>query len=216
MAWFTRFTRFGDMHAVFGQENGIACGVACAIMAAFKVNKLTPGTKAMFDEQTILKRATEMFGANPLGKEGLTAGRLKELLNDPLFKMPGWKLEGLPPESVPSRIIKSVGISPGFGPTVSVNPIIVLVSWSGGGGHWVLIDTVRTFNGKKYATVCDPWDSNVHVTRLRSSRDFAYTGQKVVGVDLWGEHHEYDAPSVGEVSTKVDDAFMGIVLYRDI
>ena len=26
MAWFTRFTRFGDMHFVFGQEEGMTCG----------------------------------------------------------------------------------------------------------------------------------------------------------------------------------------------
>lgn len=53
--WFTRFTRFGDTHLVFGQEQGISCGLACVIMAAYKINKLTPSVKAMYDEDDMMK-----------------------------------------------------------------------------------------------------------------------------------------------------------------
>jgi len=45
MAWFTRFTRFGDIHRVYGQEKNISCGVACAVMAVYKIHKITPGTR---------------------------------------------------------------------------------------------------------------------------------------------------------------------------
>jgi hypothetical protein len=31
MAWLTRFTRFGDMHALYGQEAVMSCGIASGI-----------------------------------------------------------------------------------------------------------------------------------------------------------------------------------------
>jgi hypothetical protein len=62
MAWFSRFTRFGDVHWVYGQERNISCGVACVIMAVFKTHKFTPGTKAVYSENEILKRAKQITG----------------------------------------------------------------------------------------------------------------------------------------------------------
>jgi hypothetical protein len=50
----SRVSRFGDIHWIFGQEREISCGVACVIMAAFTINKITPGSRAMFTEADIL------------------------------------------------------------------------------------------------------------------------------------------------------------------
>ncbi|MCR9293425.1 MAG: hypothetical protein NXI32_11945 [bacterium] len=197
MAWFSRITRFGDLHMCFAQERNISCGVACVIMAAFKINKLTPGVDATFSESEILARATALFGPNPLGTAGFNNPQMVTLLNDSMLNMPGWALSRLPPAQVPQRIIDEVGVDGGFGPTVNVTPVIVGVDWHGGGGHWVLVDTVRRFFGNLYATVCDPWDGSVHVTKLKPGSSFAYTGEDVIDFDFWGKRFNYNSPSSG-------------------
>jgi hypothetical protein len=206
MGWISRFTRFGDMHWVFAQERTISCGVACVIMAAYKINKLTPGTRANFSEDDVLAKAASIFGPNPLGTAGLDNPKMVQLLNDPMFAMTGWRLDTLPPANIPDRIVNQVGETSGFGPKLDVKPVIVGIDWSGGGGHWVLIDTVRRFAGQTYATVCDPLDGNVHVTPLKASTTFAYTGQPVIGLTTT-PHYDYDAPSVG-------GAFIGDIICR--
>lgn len=207
MAWFSRFNRFGDMHWVFGQENTIACGVACTIMAVFKIHKIRPGTKAVYTEEQIIKLAEKMFGPNPLGAAGLNNDQLKQLLNAPELKMPGWDIHTIDPKAVPQTIIDKVGVTKRMGPVVNVTPMILGIDWSGGGGHWVLVDTVREFMGKRYATVCDPWDANVHMVPISKDNTFEYTGKNVVGFDFWGKRHNYDSPSTGGV-------FLGDVVYR--
>ena len=207
MAWFSRITRFGDVHWVFGQEREISCGVACAIMAAFKINKLVPGTKAIFDEDTVLEKAVGLLGPNPLGASGLSTAKLVQLLNHPDLKMPGWRHEQLAPGAVPRKLIDIIGVTNGFGLTINSKPAVVGIDWKGGGGHWVLVDSIRSLIGKKYATVCDPWDANVHVTSLQTDKTLLYTGKAAPKVDLWGQHHEYNAPSEG-------GAFIGDVIYR--
>ena len=230
MAWFTRFTRFGDIHKVFGQEHGLTCGVACVIMAAFKINKLTPGVKSTFDENTIIKKSLELFQNTPAGmgskdpfaqgQKGASGYQLLQLLNDPILKMPGWTGNGFPPEAVPSMIVRKVGASGGFGPRVTVNPMIVLLTTNGGRGHWVLIDTVRTRDGKTYATVCDPWDANVHVTRLKPHQKFQYTGKPEDQHDLGGKHTHanYDREQFKGAASTADESgkhFNGVVLCRE-
>ena len=207
MAWFTRFTRFGDMHMVFGQEQGISCGVACVIMAAFKINKFIPGRRALYTEADILAKATAVLGPNPLGGAGLGNQQILRVLNHADLRMTGWQYSRLTPTDVPGQIIRRVGVTGGIGPTVDVNPIIVGIDWTRGGGHWVLIDTVRTFSGRRYATVCDPWDANVHIVRIEERQTFSYTGRPAVAVDLWGTHYRYNNPSVG-------GAFLGDIVWR--
>jgi len=207
MAWFSRFTRFGDMHWVFGQERNISCGVACVIMAAYKVNKLRPGVQSSFTEADILALGTKLFGPKPLGDSGLTIDRITKLLNHPSLKMPGWKYQRLPRKSVPAKLVKTIGTTGGVGPTINVKPMIVMIDWKGGGSHYVVVDTVRTFLGSLYATFCDPWDASVHVVKMEKGKALAYTGSPTAGVDFGGTHYEYDTPSVGSV-------FDGDVFWR--
>jgi hypothetical protein len=207
MAWFSRFTRFGDMHWVFGQEHSISCGVACVIMAAYKINKLWPGVKSTFTEKDILQMAAALFGQNPLGNSGLNGGQMIQLLNHSSLRMGGWSFSSLPPGDVPAQIVRKVGTIGFLGPTVFAKPIIALVNWSGGGGHWVLIDSVREFFGQKYATVCDPWDANVHVVPMKLNASFNYTGKQTFAVDFGGTHYAYGSPAAGSV-------FLGVTLAR--
>lgn len=41
MPWFPRLTRFGTVHMVYGQEDTLTCGFACAAMVNFIVKKTT-------------------------------------------------------------------------------------------------------------------------------------------------------------------------------
>jgi hypothetical protein len=207
MAWFSRFTRFGDVHWVFGQEREISCGVASAIMAAFKINKLTPGVKAVFDEDTVVQKATKLFGPNPLGDGGLSNPRMVDLLNHADLKMPGWKLDTLAPSAVVDKLISIVGITHGFGVKMDVNPVVVGIDWNGGGGHWVVIDTIRALGNEMWATVCDPWDANVHIVPISRNQTLNYTAKKGQAVDLFGTHQEYTSPSSGGV-------FVGDLIFR--
>lgn len=207
MAWFSRFTRFGDVHAVFGQEREISCGIACVIMAAFKINKLKPGGRAFFDENDVIANATRLFGPNPLGTQGLNNPQMLQLLNDATYRMSGWRFGRHTPTAIPDKLMKEVGVVRGVGPTVDVSPVIVGVDWNRGGGHWVLVDTVREFMGDTYATVCDPWDANVHIVPLKSGSTFDYTGQDAMGVDLWGTRYRYNKPLKG-------GSFLGDMLWR--
>lgn len=207
MAWFTRFTRFGDAHLVYGQERQISCGVACTVMAAFKVNKIRPGTTAIFSEDDILKKAIALFGPNPLGTAGLNNPQMVQLLNDPSLKMSGWKLSTLSQTQITNKIIKEVGVTGGFGPAAGLTPVIVGVDWKSGGGHWVVVDSIRSVLGSLYATVCDPWDASVHVVPVKRNDSFSYTGRKVIDFDFWGKRNEYETPSVG-------GTFLGDVIWR--
>ena len=192
MPWFTRFTRFGDTHMVFGQEQGISCGLACVIMAAYKINKLTPSVKAMYDEDDMMKKAKKLFGADPLGPTGLTGDRMIQLLNDASLKIQTWSLISPVQDAVNDTILKQIGVDSGLGPTIDVKPIIMLVQWKGAQDrHWVVIDTVRKVFGSLYATVCDPWDGSVHVIEIKKHRRFDYSAQEVIDFDFWGKRHNY-------------------------
>jgi hypothetical protein len=207
MGWIWRVTRFADVHWVFAQERRISCGVACVIMAAYKINKYAPGVKSEFSEDDILARATELFGPDPLGANGLNNGQMLQLLNDPMFKMDGWREDRMPATDVPAKIITKVGETSGFGPKLEVKPIIAHIKWNGeDGGHWVLVDTIRRYRGATYATVCDPWDGNVHVTPATPGATFDYSGESVWGFST-AKRHKYEAPSPGQ-------DFWGLVISR--
>ena len=45
-------------------------------------------------------------------------------------------------------------------------PLIGLVSWRGGGGHFVMLDAGGSWNGVYYAAACDPWDGAVRLVAI--------------------------------------------------
>lgn len=175
MAWFTRFTRFGDGHLVFGQEHGMSCGLACTNMLVFKINKLQPGITAVHTENQIIAAYKAQVGKKYDTAHGTFPEDLVKILNK-LTRIK-WTNQYLSGAAVSQLILEKVGVTAAPGPTMDVTPIIVGVDWLGGGAHWVCIDTVRSFMGKKYATVCDPWDGDVHVTPIDGGKPFAYTAK---------------------------------------
>ena len=176
MTWFTRFTRFGEMHMVYSQENSNSCGIACVRMVVFKTNKFRPQAIALRSEQSIDADYARVAGIPYDGSTYSNATLLFQLLNR--FTTDTWVAEYVGPNAIAQKLIDCVGV--GGSPAAATGaPVIVLVGWSAGGAHFVVVDSVNTSGGKHYASVCDPWDGNVHITEFTAGQPFNYTGAPV-------------------------------------
>lgn len=205
MAWFSRFTRFGDMHLVYGQEANMSCGIASVMMCVFKINKLKPGATAVTVEKEIYKKYESATGsAYSPETTGTYPNALASILNS--FTSGRWKWHQTPPNDVPQTLIDVVGITSGFGPTVDCEPAILGVDWDQGGAHWVVVDSIRSVLST-YATICDPWDTNVHIQKFATGGPFYYdaaSGGFMVnfGGTNKGEEHPYVGNAAkGQVKT---------------
>jgi len=213
MAWFSRFTRFGDVHLVYGQEANMSCGIASVMMCVFKLNKLKPGTTSVTVEKDIYKKYEAAMGSPYTPK---TVGTYPEHLATVLdgFTKGGWRWHQTPAEDVPQVLIDEVGVTPGPGPTVDVNPVILGVDWDQGGAHWVVVDTVREFSGSRYATICDPWDTNVHIQKFAVGGPFLYDAAGGGFMhDFWGTNMGKKDPYKGNAA-KGQVKTWGMI-YRD-
>lgn len=200
MAWFTRFSRFGDMHLVFGQEQDMTCGPASALMCYTKINKLSP--TANFETTT--QRFKDLYARwSGAPYDGSVSGTFPDGLAYALNRMScgRWVTSTYSnPAEATDRILSLVTGASGFGPTIDVNPIIVGVNWDGStGSHWVCIDTIRSFFGSSYATICDPWDAGLHVQSITASTPFTYEAEGTIQFNAWGSHFTYSQPSVGRL-----------------
>ncbi len=201
MAWFTRFTRFGDMHLVYGQEANMSCGLASLMMCVFKINKLKPGNTAVTVEEDIRKKYEAALGQRAYNSEttGTYPTRLATILNS--FTKGNWQWHQTPVNDVPQVLLDQVGVE-SFGPTLDVNPVILGVDWDTGGAHWVVVDTIRDAFGNHYATICDPWDTNVHIQKFKVGSPFYYDAANGgFTIDFWGKHKDYGNSAKGQVKT---------------
>ncbi|MBM4077408.1 MAG: hypothetical protein FJ267_17410 [Planctomycetes bacterium] len=209
MAWFSRFTRFGDAHIVYAQEAENSCGIACVMMNVFKINKLIPGAQAVHKEQEVYKVYSEVTGSTYDGSTYSFATKLAEVLNK--LNVGTWQATNVGAANVSQAIVDSVGVdvvgqSLGGGWPASwianqlkpINPIIVLVGWTAGGAHFVVVDVVNQTPWGMYASVCDPWDGDVHITEFETGRNFNYIGARnAFSWDLGGYRHDYSTTSTG-------------------
>ncbi len=202
MAWFSRFTRFGDMHLVYAQENENSCGIACVMMVVFKVNKIRLGAQSVYAEKEIYKVYSDVSGSNYDGSAYSYATLLADSLNK--LNVGQWVAKAVP--DVSQTIIDNVGtdiVGAGalFNSIRRGYPVIVLVGWDSNGAHFVVVDTVNNFAGSLYASVCDPWDGNVHITPFDAGTAFRYHGAPVpFSFDLGGSRHDYTGDSPGSAN----------------
>jgi len=194
MAWFSRITRFGDVHLVFGQEANMSCGIASVLMCVFKINKFSIGKDAVKKNTEVYDAYSRISGGRYKPEtQGTHPDHLALVLNE--LNCGSWKGGYVSAQEVSRVIDRNVGASGGIGPVATVNPVIAGVGWQGGGGHAIVVDTVRKWNGKSYATVCDPWDSNVHITPFDASKPFSYeAGKGGFSVDFSGTHKGQTQP----------------------
>lgn len=210
MAWFSRFTRFGDMHIVYGQEKDNSCGMASIMTAYFKANKLTPGAPALYAEERVIKVYEQMKGSTHDFERN---GAIDNLVVNTINKLDGnkwsyqYKAGGT---GMGALVADKVGLSGGFGPTFVVSPVLIGITWTGGGGgHWAVVDTVRTLFGGMTATICDPWDTNVHMQDFSRGGVFTYRPGKGGFMVSFGSHKGQSSP-YGKSASGVVDA----IIYR--
>jgi hypothetical protein len=188
MAWFSRISRWGDIHLVFGQRWQNSCGLASVLMCVFKTNKLTPGASSFRVETEVRDRYTQLLGsAYDPATTGTFPQHLVTILNE--FTNVTWAHTTPSVNDVSGQIVRSVGETSALvlGPTLGCSPVIVGIDWTGGGAHWVVIDSVRSLGSYRWATICDPWDTNLHINRFRIGHPFTYdAGDVVAGVDIGG------------------------------
>lgn len=213
MAWFSRFTRFGDMHLVYGQEANMSCGIASLMMSVFKINKLQPGSTSVTVEKDICARYAAANGSSYAPDvEGTYPQALATVLNG--LTSGNWRWRQTPVGDVAQVLIDQVGVTTGLGPTVNVNPVILGVDWDTGGSHWVVVDTIRSMFNTQYATICDPWDTNVHMQTFSSGSPFVYDASSGgFMINLWGENKGGSQPYKGN-SAKGQVKTWGMI-YRD-
>jgi len=213
MAWFSRFTRFGDVHLVYGQEANMSCGIASVMMCVFKINKLKPGATAVTVEKDIYKKYEATIGTTYTPETtGTYPTGLATVLNE--FTTGTWRWHQTPVNDVPQVLIDQVGVTSGLGPTVDVNPVILGVDWDLGGAHWVVVDTVREWVGSNYATICDPWDTNVHIQKFSTGSPFFYDAASGgFMINLWGTNKGTTQPYKGNAA-KGQVKTWGMI-YRD-
>lgn len=202
MAWFTRFSRFGDIHFVYGQERENTCGPSSVMMCVAKINKIAPGKTAVYLEEQIRNMYGAWQNAPYNGRDyGTYPAGLVDILNN--LNCGRWTHTMVPAAQSASKIIELVGSSSAFsGPVVKVKPIIVGVNWDGStSSHWIVIDTVRTVFGSTYATVCDPADADVHVQKITAGQPFVYEANTAISFDFWGQRdaNAYAGGATGRV-----------------
>jgi hypothetical protein len=202
VAWFTRLTRFGDAHLVYGQEANMSCGIASLMMCVFKINKLTPGATSVTVEKDIYQKYSQVMGS---GYSPETTGTYPQYLATVLNSLTSgtWRWHNYAPTDVPQKLLDKVGLTAGLGAVVDVEPVILGVDWDLGGAHWVVVDTIREAVGSQYATICDPWDANVHMQAFSVGSPFFYDAASGgFMLNIWGTAPKGDTKPYQGVAAK--------------
>jgi hypothetical protein len=181
MGWHTRFTRFGDVHMVFSQEGDNACGIACVRMVLYKVNKLSWGKSALTSEHALYNVYGNVSGVAYDGSAYTYANHLATVLTR--LTANNWMSEQLTATEVSQKLVDMVAVDVVGGSLINTltrgDPMILLVGWNNSCAHFVVVDTINRLPlGKQlYASVCDPWDGDVHITPLAVAQPFTYLAQ---------------------------------------
>jgi hypothetical protein len=193
-SWFLRIDRFSDVHIVAAQSKDQSCALASIKMVYFKMNKLRPGASNLATERELEKlykqKARET--SHDFDQEGSNPEVMVDVLN--AMGMGQWAIDWPPVTDVSARIEKYVGVDQfGLGIT-GINaasrkyPVILACYWQPRGGHAIVVDTVtRVPLMGNYATICDPWDADVHFEKIEIGRPLTYNPRAVGGWNFWGE-----------------------------
>ena len=184
----------------FAQEQSDSCGIASSIMVNYKLKAGSAGTggitQALFpslgsNTGTTLsgagkstavlaeKQVYAMVSTAYNGTTGTTGNQVAALLNS--LNIGTWRaVDPCPSNQIAAQVVACY--RNGW-------PTIIGNSWysgpshlkKSGGGHWVVVDTINSFAGKLYASICDPITGNVHVTEFAVGQDFLYDPSNPIG-----------------------------------
>jgi len=197
-SWFLRIDRFADVHLVAAQNKDQSCGLASIKMVIFKVNKLRPQS-AFAVERDIERRYKKLAGekVHDFDAAGSSPSVMVKVLNS--FGIGNWAIDRPPVNQVGTKVAKYVGTDQfGLGIT-GVNairrgyPVILACYWKDGKGgfkkgHALVVDTVTQVPILgTYATICDPWDADIHFEKIEAGKPFTYQPTAALGVNFWGD-----------------------------
>ena len=167
MANWKSVTSFLGTHWTYTQQNSDSCGPSCVMMMIRKRTNVVISENDAF-------LAYDSYGnpdnySNPEGEvireyDGQVyteAERLARTIRTLIGKA---TVHNVNVNNV-GKLIKS---------SLRNGPLIGLVSWRGGGGHFVVIDYGGIKKGRFYATVCDPWDGNVRLVPIGATGPVDY------------------------------------------
>jgi hypothetical protein len=214
MSWFLRVSKFGELHVVYSQEAEQSCGLACVIMTNFKMKKwmlegamvagAVPGIgpivgpiaskyardSAIKAEKEVYKAYAKVSGQPYNGSTTTNATILPKVLNE--LGIGTWTSTCLSATAIADSIKTNFSGSTGA-------PMILLLHWTSGSGHFVVCDSVSKSGGDVYANICDPWDGQVRTPKLSSGQETTYTTDAPgFHVDFFQTHHDYAKVDVGK------------------
>lgn len=184
MSWRISLTRFASAHIVKKQDAPNSCGIACILMANFKIKKglmfagLSAGSAvaavpvpgagyvghtlsqaaiqmALKTESQVYKIYGEVVGTTYDGTSYTDAKKHPAVLKR--LGLGNWECFWAGPEAISAAIQAQAKAGV---------PCIVHVKWKAGGAHFVCIDEVHSPFGTPYACVNDPASGEVVVTEL--------------------------------------------------
>jgi hypothetical protein len=180
--WFVRWSRFGTTHLVRAQEGRKACGVACSMMAACRMNKWKTVQEGMLSEADTYKKIQKVTPLKTYdGTGSIERDDMATLLNS--LGMGIWTASLVDPTAVADDIASDASVF-----QLCTVPIITGITWNRRGGHWVMIDQVFNVFGTNYAIVNDPWDANIHVMALTPGTKMTYNASRpTFAFEVWGK-----------------------------
>lgn len=212
--WYVRLTRFASVHMVYAQMAQNSCGMASIMMVNFKMKKgvmfagvsaaanisVVPGigqligptlaasavNYAVKSEPDVYKEYTKVTGSPYDGSQYSDAMKFPAVLRN--LSLGNWECVNVGETDFAKAAKKA---------TSAGAPVIGHVVWDSGGAHFVVID--EHYLG--YGCVCDPWDGQVHVTRMKDGSTVRYNASdSVTGWSIGGKKNSYPAGSTGKFS----------------
>lgn len=215
MSWFVRLSRFASVHMVRSQDKDMSCGMASIVMMNFKIKKglmfagMAAGAQLQasgipggsYVGQTLsqaamdyaIKSESEVYklyekakgSAHDFNTTGASPSLYPQVLAD--LGLGQWERVEVGDTGIAQAIIDA---------TAGGNPVMVGVSWDGGGGHAVVCDETHDFFGNKYLCICDPWNGELYVVKCTPGSVVRYDASDKpisTGTLFGGNAHTYGA-----------------------
>jgi hypothetical protein len=182
MSWFMRLSRFGSAHMVRSQDKEMSCGMASIVMMNFKIKKglmfagLAAGAQLQFSGLPGGSYVGQTLSQASVAYAIKSEAEVYKLYEKAQGSPNDFNVEGADPSLYP-QVLASLGlgsweyadvgetglVQAAINATAGGGPVLVGVTWDGGGGHAVVCDEVHDFLGKKYLCICDPWNGELYV-----------------------------------------------------
>jgi hypothetical protein len=210
--WYVRLTRFASVHMVYAQMAQNSCGMACMMMVNFKIKKgLMAAGVAAGGAVSVVPVVGPFLGATLSSKAIDYAVKTEKQVYAEYEKVTGNPYDGSAYSDMDMfpQVLQNLGLgnwvtedatggAAGFAAAAKAHtakgaPVIGCVEWNATERHFVVIDE---FHGDS-ACVCDPWDGQVHVTKMPNGSAVTYNADPVIGWSIGGKKNSYPVGQTG-------------------